>query len=254
MGDPAADADRQAILHLEECAFNAWPALQTLVIDGWLVRFAGGYTKRANSINAWRPTSSVDRLLQDAVPLFETRRLPCIVRVTPLAGTTTDSDLADRDFTLADETAVMSIPLAPGAFERDPSVHILLEPSSDWLGGFASANAVPAIRRDLHDRMVGMIAPPAAFATLLHDGSPIAWGLAVIERGSVGLFDIVTAPAARRQGAARRLVSGLLAWATGRGARQAYLQVATTNRPAVSLYTRIGFVPAYHYHYRIASV
>ena len=36
---------------LEEVAMNAWPALQQMLFDGWIVRFAQGYTKRANSVH-----------------------------------------------------------------------------------------------------------------------------------------------------------------------------------------------------------
>ena len=85
------------------------------------------------------------------------------------------------------------------------------------------------------------------------DGRSVAWGLAVAERGKVGLFDIVTAPEARRQGAARRLVMALLAWGQGQGARDAYLQVVTTNAPAIALYRSLGFVAAYRYHYRVEN-
>ncbi|RRN74187.1 hypothetical protein EI200_02485 [Peribacillus simplex] len=36
---------------LEELLMNALAALQTQIYDGWVIRFADGYTKRANSIN-----------------------------------------------------------------------------------------------------------------------------------------------------------------------------------------------------------
>jgi len=113
---------------------------------------------------------------------------------------------------------------------------------------------VPAARRAVHDRMVGIISPPAAFARLELDGASVAWGLAAVERGMVGLFDIVTTGAARRRGAGRRLVEGLVAWAAAAGATTAYLQVAEENTPALELYRSMGFEEAYRYHYRIAPV
>ena len=39
------------IRFIEELSMSAWPALQTHLYDGWVLRTSNGYTKRANSIN-----------------------------------------------------------------------------------------------------------------------------------------------------------------------------------------------------------
>ena len=48
------------VRRLEELAFRGWPALESRDDAGWRQRFAGGYTKRANSINALRPDAQID--------------------------------------------------------------------------------------------------------------------------------------------------------------------------------------------------
>lgn len=235
---------------IEERAFNAWPALQTLVAGGWLLRFADGYTKRANSVNAWQPAISAREIVAHAAPIYAARHLPLIVRLSPLAGPDADRALAGAGFAGMDETIVMTAPL--GALAVDAAVHIAGRPTEAWLDGFARANGVAGDRRAVHDRMLALIAPPAAFACLEVDGRPVAWGLAVAERGMAGLFDIVTVPTARRQGLGRRLVHGLLRWAATHDNTAAYLQVVATNTPALALYRRLGFADLYRYHYRIA--
>lgn len=240
-----------AIRGLEERAFNAWPALQTLVAGGWLLRFADGYTKRANSINAWRPEVPLEDILAQAAPIYAARGLPLIVRLTPLAGASADMSLADSGFLAFDETIVMTAPL--DAANPDTAVRITRTPSQAWLAGFAEANGITAARRSIHDQMLEMIAPPAAFASLEIDGMAVAWGIAVAERQMAGLFDIVTLPSARRKGAGRRIVRSLLHWAQAEGANGAYLQVAAANGPAIALYADLGFGELYRYHYRIKT-
>jgi N-acetylglutamate synthase-like GNAT family acetyltransferase len=95
------------------------------------------------------------------------------------------------------------------------------------------------------------IVPPHGFAALEIAGQTVAAGLAVVERGNVGLFDIVVDPGVRNRGLGRRLCTSLLAWArTWHAAHIAYLAVMQDNAPARSLYARLGFGEVYTYWYR----
>ena len=75
-------------------------------------------------------------------------------------------------------------------------------------------------------------------------------GLTIAEDGWAGLFDIVTAPSARRRGLGRRMVDGLLHGAWELGAHHAYLQVGADNLAARRLYAHYGFTERYRYWYR----
>ena len=56
----SSSPDLSQVRRLEELAFAAWPALETRDDAGWRLRFSGGYTKRANSINALGKDAQVD--------------------------------------------------------------------------------------------------------------------------------------------------------------------------------------------------
>lgn len=93
--------------------------------------------------------------------------------------------------------------------------------------------------------------PMSLFRRQLRGGAS-CW---VLERGrqiiGFGIVDFVAdwahvmnmcvAPEFRRQGLGRRLLLHLLGVASQRGFRRAWLEVRVTNRPAILLYTRLGF-------------
>ena len=101
--------------------------------------------------------------------------------------------------------------------------------------------------------MLAAIRSEAFYATLVQDGAPCGYGLAVIERGCVGLLDILIEARLRGRGLGRRLVAGMLDEALRRGAGASYLQVLETNAAAIALYRRLGFADSYGYAYRIPA-
>lgn len=234
---------------LEERALNAWPAPQTLICGGWAVRAAGGYTKRANSANALAGAAPVDAILPQVEAVYARLGLPSIIRLSPLVPTRTDAFLEARGYAALDPTLVLHREITAAPLPREVQIDARLTPL--WAQGFAMANSVPAAHRALHDRILAGIVPQTGFATLTQGGEPLAYALGVVERGAVGIFDVVVAPAARRRGYGVRLTEALLAWGAAQGAREAYLQVAAANTPARALYAALRFTEAYPYHYRI---
>jgi N-acetylglutamate synthase len=237
------------ILAIEERALNAWPALQTVMVSGWALRMSGGFTKRANSINALSPRGSFEEVKTAAETLFASAGLPAIFRISPLAPPEAEIALATADYSLFDPSIFMTAMLDD--FDYMPAAQIDETPSDEWLEGFASANNVTGPMRLSHDAIVHSIAMPAAFVTVRDQGKPVGFGLGVYERGFVGLFDIVVVPELRRHGIGREVTKSIMSWGCEAGAKHAYLNVRCVNEVALNLYSSLGFSEAYAYHYRM---
>jgi ribosomal protein S18 acetylase RimI-like enzyme len=148
---------------------------------------------------------------------------------------------------------VLHRPLA-GLAKPSGGATVMSAATDAWLEGFANANGVALHHRALHRTTVQAIAHPTAFAVLhTPEGQPVGFGLAVMERGAVGLYDLAVAPAHRGCGRGRVLVEALLHWAAEAGATSAYLQVRAQNAAALRLYEGLGFKTAYGYHYRVPA-
>jgi ribosomal protein S18 acetylase RimI-like enzyme len=247
-------ADQSEAAGLEERALNAWPALQSLVVDGWLLRFADGYTKRANSACALpagaAPLERVGPAIED---LYRRNGQSPIFRLNPFATPADDAWLDARGYARIEPTAIMVRP-DPGhevSTPDDRALRFAAQPDETWLAGFVAGNRHGTGIRPTLTTMLAAIRVEAFYATLVQDGAPCGYGLAVIERGHVGLFDILIDERLRGRGLGRRLVSGMLAEAARRGAKAAYLQVLETNTPAITLYRSLGFAARYGYAYRV---
>jgi ribosomal protein S18 acetylase RimI-like enzyme len=228
-----------------------------MVQDDWILRFAGGYTKRANSVNALAPArdtaiAALQRRIADAEAHYARQSIRCVFRVTPLMDPRIDTLLEARGWTAFEESLVMVTTLGDGP-RASARVRIAPRRTPSWSAGYMAFSDVRPERQAIHDRIIDAIVPEAGFAEVLdEDGIAAAIGLGIVERSHIGLVDIVSDPARWRTGHGRRLVEGLLAWGRARGATHAWLQVVAGNERAIALYRQFGFRETYRYHYRAA--
>jgi ribosomal protein S18 acetylase RimI-like enzyme len=248
LDDPMDDPALQLTQRIEQASLNAWPALHQVLHDGWLLRFCGGFTKRANSVSIiTRGSTPLAERIDFCESLYRHQGLAPVFRLTdrcPEPGL--DDLLAARGYAHIDPTDVLAADATAlaghaltGELGRD-----------DWLEHYTRLSGSPEQARRLHGLLLSGIRLPCRFGVVEAEGQVVACGLAVHEADLVGLFDIVTDAAHRGRGHGERLTAGLVAWGAGAGARIAYLQVVAANAPAQRLYRGLGFGASHRYWYR----
>lgn len=269
---PNASAHSQSRAQLarrvEEASLNAWPALQQQFYDGWVLRFAKGFTKRANSIVPLYTALPGNQVpIEDRVRycenLYAREQLQTIFRLTSISPyPDLDDFLIQRGYRLLDPAVVQlrQFDTAPPRPERyqdhQPITRFATVGLEPWLDTYTKLADVPDSARRLHGAILGGIQALCGFGVLFAGSGanerPVACGLAVAEASFVGLFDIITAPDQRQQGYGRLLVEQLLRWGSTAGANSAYLQMIEANTPAQALYKSLDFHPLYRYWFRVA--
>jgi N-acetylglutamate synthase len=240
---------------VEETCLNAWPALLQVLLDGWVLRFSEGLTRRANSANPLRgPRATDNGLIAACEALYQRRQLPTIFRLPSIIDRDLDERLEARGYRHEGESCVRYGDLGAVEAASDPDVRLLPRPSREWFAAMAALQNYGAEQRRTYRRIVGAIAIPAAFAALAVDGEFVALAYGAIHDRLLCYESVITSPRRQRRGYGRRVIASLAAWATEQGAEGACLDVEAANTPALALYDAVGLkTELYRYHYRRAS-
>jgi ribosomal protein S18 acetylase RimI-like enzyme len=240
---------------IEEISMNAWPALQTMVYDGWILRFSNGYTRRANCVIPIYPSLSGENIPEKIAvceKFYQERGLPVIFKLTKESYPPgLDEQLAARGYKSDATTSVQILDLNTWSETFDTEVFWVPKETEEWQSAFCRMSGVDGDHQKTHGQLLETIIPEKCFASIHVGGEVAGCGLGVFQNGYVGLFDIVVDSRQRQQGLGERLVQSLLAWGKQKGSRSAYLQVMCNNAPALHLYAKLGFKEEYQYWYRV---
>ncbi|MHA1647124.1 MAG: GNAT family N-acetyltransferase [Promethearchaeota archaeon] len=250
--------------NIEMKSLNAWPSLQTLFYDGWIIRFADGYTKRANSVNPIFSSFTeipVNIKIQKVRDLFKNQNLPLVFKITPTVNPISlDQTLEKQKFIKIDETSVQTISLGEvkslqiknlsKSNSLIPEFHVFKDLDKNWFSIYCNLNDVNSKSTQTLELMLNLIILPKFFACLTIKEEILAVGIGVLERDYIGLFGIAVDENYRNRGLGRMLMQNLFKLGIENKAKYAYLQVMTNNSPALHLYNKLGFKEEYKYWYR----
>ena len=235
---------------------NAWPALQVMLYDGWVLRFADGYTRRANSVSPlYASSQDIEEKIRRCEHFYRRRGLSAIFKMTVESfPASLDNLLAQKGYTVEAPTSVQTLDLGNIEIISQPA-HLEVELTEAWLANQcwlnASSSSVAEEQQLIQQQILQNIVPATCFASVDEGSEVVACGMGVLEGELLGIFDVATAKEHRRRGHGRQLMLNLLWWGKRNGARTAYLQVMLDNPPALSLYEKLGFREVYQYWYRV---
>ncbi len=242
------------LARIEEAGLNAMQSQRQLFYDGWLLKVSPGVAKRGRSVNAHFGSSlPLAGKLAYCENVYARHGLPTLFRITPFVQPADlEAALAARGYEVFGETLVQAVALErpPALPEHDDAVEVEAPDTPAFVDAVGDLRESTPAQREAHRERLMNSPLGKRYAVVRAGGRVVCTAQIAVEGELAGLFDVITAPAARRQGYATLACASLLSWAWQHGAHGAYLQVSADNAPAIDSYRRFGFATVYTYHYR----
>ena len=233
-----ADDDLRRI---ERLHVRAWPAFETADIHGWLWRYSGGGSQRANSVSTvdfsgGDPATALDEVearyrARNAIVRLHTYDLSAPAGIMDL--------LQARGYRGGETTLTMA--KAVETSNPPDDVEVASVPNVEWQEVYLGA--ISESRRSVNAKILGAVPQPCGYFSCRRAGQVISTGLCVADGDFAVIECMATRAEARRQGGADAVLRSLEAWAIARGVKTLALQAVADNTAAIPLYTRFGFAP-----------
>ncbi|WP_052675855.1 GNAT family N-acetyltransferase [Paenibacillus sp. IHBB 10380] len=188
---------------IEEYSLNAWPALQNFVYDGWLLRFANGYTKRSNSISPIYDTNelNIQEKIKSCENIYTDVGLDTIFKVTPFVNPVNiDCILEGLGYYIVEPSSVQTVDLSEIEESLLNDAIVSTEINNEWVEILTKFKNLTDSNVRITKELLSKSYLMKGFFILYVDSVPVACGVGVIEGNYVGLYDIITDSKYRNQG------------------------------------------------------
>ncbi len=251
------------IADLEHISLSMWNATEEIAYDGWLLRFAGGYSGRANSVQTYGKSSlPLIEKITYCEAMYAQRHIPILFKLTQATQPTNlDAFLREQGYILRNTTSVQLLDIADTSFGIDSQFEVLVGNAqsgvfspqiTNWMEQAQHIKGFSPKDDASHRSILARLTLPTCYGAI-HDvaGQVVGIGICVYnpQHRIAGIFDIGVHSDYRRNGHGRKLTMSLIAWAKEQGAGTIYLQVEAGNDKAFRLYESLGFIERYQYWY-----
>jgi|GEM_PF-772386 len=250
---------------IEELSLQHWPALESEYMDGWKLRMANGYTKRANCVStlnyiANKSSQSMFANIASCEYKYSALKQPTFFKITPFSEPQLDELLEQLDYACVDPTLMLTLPLnelaaqAPivkDVLKEDVSITFDEHISLRWLEEYCQLSGVNVTNIPTMIDMIAAMPGQVILARCSINEEVVALAMAIVDGETVGIYDVITAGAYRNLGLCSYLLHSLLKQCKQHGASLSYLAVVECNEPAKSVYFKLGYQVAYQYWYRV---
>lgn len=252
---------------IEQSSLQTWPALQSKQVNGWNLRLSDGYSKRSNSVS---PLDYVETAMTLGEQIayceaeYHQAQLPVVFKMTSFTQPSTlDTILNTRSYQIQDETSVQlkSLAMIDEEVERykaskgeslsELTFSIQEQWSQEWIRQASALGEWSDQVGQSIAKLMNVNTLPKAYITVYQAEQPVACAIGIVDSEYMGIYDVITGTAYRRQGLARAMLYHLMQWAKEQGATYAYLHVGEHNEVAIGLYRKLGFEEIYRYWYRV---
>ena len=238
---------------IEAVMLRAIPALDEMELQGWLLRYANGYTGRSNSVYVQSTEAEPDAILEniqfcedwyrarDSQPRFRltnVRPFPAVREI-----------LAGKNFKETHTIQIMTRVINRQVNRALTSDQIVFRSIDDWVRDFQTLHGLNEKDAPVLTSMLSIHPGENCLVRIEKEGIPVAVGRGVLDGADIGLFNFFVDENHRKSGYGTAMLNGIQEWALERGARLTYLQVDSVNQPAINLYQKAGFETMYEYWY-----
>jgi GNAT superfamily N-acetyltransferase len=232
---------------LELACSDAWPPLELHHLGEWRLRWADGFTGRANSALAiGDPGMPIADALRAVCDFAHSQGIPPAVQA--VNGSRAEAEILAEgwqenvEHEAGYEVSVLVGVASPA--KRGPfTASVRDTPTPAWWE--LSAGTIEPTPAQRHVLATGEIGYGVA-----ESGDVTAGAVRVAIVGQVAhISRLAVRPDFRRRGLAAELMFAASSWAKERGATQEVLQVSVSNAPALALYRELGFTEHHRYRY-----